>query len=92
MGCYKSTSWFWLFKHAAVYSLWGLLIEAPTYLISGYFVIYLFLTHSLIDAATSRIKSEMRYTKNDSGLWLFNNIDGILHVGTIFFFLINFME
>lgn len=74
---------YWLLKHCLVYSLWGILF-------TPYLVLYLFVTHAVIDGITSRITSYL--WKNEKVHWFFVciGLDQFLHYLTIFWFFVQY--
>jgi hypothetical protein len=86
MSMQKSSNYGVLCEHAAVYSLWGLLMGLPFNVAIG-FVLFLFLTHMFIDGITSRITSKLYKLQEYHWFFVVIGFDQLLHYATIFLFL-----
>ena len=84
MAINKSTSFKWLSVHCLVYSLWGFLMFPYLSIAHMFFFVgYLFVTHFMIDAVTSRLTSYLWKKGDRHNFFVVIGFDQFLHVITM---------
>lgn len=86
MALNKSKSLSYLIFHSSVYSLWSIPISL-LFNLPPSFIVYVFLTHTLIDGITSRITSYLWKKNKLHYFFTVIGFDQLLHYATIFWYL-----